>query len=303
MRRGGHRLDAGASVAVAGRGARGRGAFVRQGQQRGGVRLRLELGGVRATAWGSAITRRSSWPCPSRPPRGTACWWRRGEDRALATRLLAGAARRVVRALRASGVHVLFPRDEGNEAERMGGERLPAPRRLSVSLVSPRSDDLRRVPGALQLQAAKPDQARAARRARARNHGETLPPEGHTRELARTMHALLRVDHRASTACGAGMYLNEALLRGRGRALPRPAGLGGGARRSQRASRWRARSTSCQGAAPVRPLLGRPRGRALPALRRLLLRGHPALHRARHRRLRAGRRGASTSAHAGSSRR
>ena len=124
---------------------------------------------------------------------------------------------------------------------------------------------------------------------------ETLAPEGHTREVARTMHALY-----ASTIDKHGvwgrLYLNERFFetlveRFRDR-------LAWVVARDVASGRIVAGAFNVVGGAtPLRPVLGDAHGGTVPALRRLLLRGDCALRRARHRRLRAGRgRGAQATA-------
>jgi predicted N-acyltransferase len=114
---------------------------------------------------------------------------------------------------------------------------------------------------------------------------ETLAPEGHTRELARTMHGFY-----ASTVENHGrwgrLYLSESFFeavveRFRDRlawVVARDARRGavGGAFNVVKGSRLYGRYWGASVAA------------AVPALRRLLLRGHPPRDRARPRRLRAG---------------
>ena len=72
------------------------------------------------------------------------------------------------------------------------------------------------------------------------------------------------------------LYLNERVLRDRRRALPRPPGLGRRARRPRAGASSAGAFNVVKRQAPLRPLLGRRASDVpVPALRRLLLRGHP----------------------------
>ena len=300
VRRRGHGLAAGASVAVARREARRRRAVVREGSQRGRVRLRLELGRPRAPHRASATTRRSSSPCRSRRPRATGCSSRRGRTVLLATRLVAAAAREWCGRFRGGGVHVLFPRQTGGG--RPAWEESGYLPRYGFQFhwfregATTFDEYLARFTSKQRNQIKRELRGVAERGITV----ETLAPGEHTRELARTMHGLLRVDDREARDVGADVSPRGLLRRG-GRAFPRIVSRGSSrgtaagdviARRVQRGAR----------ATTLRALLGRVGGGAVPALRRLLLRGHPLRDRARARRVRARRGRASTSGRAGSSR-
>jgi predicted N-acyltransferase len=129
-----------------------------------------------------------------------------GEDRALLTRMLAQAAREWAGRAKASSVHVLFPREsEADDWEAAGYYR-----RAGFQFHWHRDgattfdEYLKRFSSKRRNQIKR--EVRGVREA-----GlvvETLPPEGHTREVARTMHALY-----ASTIDKHGvwgrLYLNE----------------------------------------------------------------------------------------------
>ena len=116
---------------------------------------------------------------------------------------------------------------------------------------------------------------------------ETLPPEGHTREIARAMHSFY-----ASTVDKHGpwgrLYLNEQFFdwlvdhfKDR---------LAWVVARDARGTPIGGAFNVAKGKRMYGRYWGTRLGRAQPALRPLLLRGHPLVHRARHRRLRGRRR-------------
>ena len=182
--------------------ARGRGAVVPQGPQRGRVRLRLELGGLRAPRGHPVLPegrRRGALHAGDGRPRA-----RRARRRPRGvTRIVAQAAREWCGRAKGSSVHVLFPRQR--RGRRLGGERIPAARRLSVPLVSRGGHDVRRVPRALHLQAPQPDQARAARRARGGDRRRDARAGGaHARGRADDARAL-RVDDRQARRLGSAL--------------------------------------------------------------------------------------------------
>ena len=226
-----------------------------------------------------------------------------GEDRARSRPALRAGGARVVQArLQGRRACTCSSRARSDDGPRLGGRAGTSGATASSSTGSAtaprRSTTTSR---ASRRSSATRSSASSAACATAGSPSRRSPPESHTREVARTMHGFY-----ASTIDKHGMwgrlYLNEALLRRRRRALPRPPGLGRRAEDRARAHRRR-RVQRGRRPPPLRPLLGRGRGRALPPLRRLLLRRHPPLRRAGPRRLRAGRAAASTSGRAASCRR
>jgi predicted N-acyltransferase len=129
-----------------------------------------------------------------------------GEDRTTATRLHAGAAREWCKQLGASSVHVLFPREEEASAWEAAGYM----RRDGFQFHWFRDGASTFDEYLARFSSKQRNQVKRELRG-VREHGitvETLSPERHTRELARTMYAFY-----ASTIDKHGMwgrlYLNE----------------------------------------------------------------------------------------------
>jgi predicted N-acyltransferase len=132
-----------------------------------------------------------------------------GEDRAVATRLLAGAAREWCKSFKGSGVNVLFPREEGSAAWEEAGYLRREGFQFHWFRRGARTfdDHLARFNSKQRNQIK-----RELRGVRERGITvATLRPEEHTRELARVMHGFY-----ASTIERHGMwgrmYLNEAFF-------------------------------------------------------------------------------------------
>jgi predicted N-acyltransferase len=129
-----------------------------------------------------------------------------GEDRARVTRLLAGAGRELAQAVKASSVHVLFPREEEASLWEESGYL----RRDGFQYHWFR-DGADTFDGYLARFSSKQRNQIKRELRTVKEHGltvETLPPEAHTPALARTMHGFY-----ASTVEKHGMwgrlYLNE----------------------------------------------------------------------------------------------
>ncbi len=125
---------------------------------------------------------------PFTPATGDRVLVAEGEDPAAAIRLLAGAAREVATAAKASSVHVLFPREEEAEAWEASGYL----RRDGFQYHWSR-DGLTSFDGYLARFSSKQRNQIKRELRTVRERGivvETLPPEGHTPEIARTMHSL-----------------------------------------------------------------------------------------------------------------
>jgi predicted N-acyltransferase len=143
---------------------------------------------------------------PFTPATGDRVLVAEGEDRARATRLLAGAARQLAEAVKASGVHVLFPREE----EATYWEESGYLRREGFQYHWFR-DGADTFDGYLARFSSKQRNQIKRELRTVKDQGfvvETLPPEAHTLALARTMHSFY-----ASTVEKHGMwgrhYLNE----------------------------------------------------------------------------------------------
>jgi predicted N-acyltransferase len=135
-----------------------------------------------------------------------------GEDRALATRLLARAAREWCSHVKGGGVHVLFPREEGEEGA-SGWEESGYLRREGFQFHWFRHGATTFDEHLARFNSKQRNQVKRELRG-VRERGitvETLPPEAHTRELARAMHGFY-----ASTIERHGrwgrLYLNEAFF-------------------------------------------------------------------------------------------
>lgn len=134
-----------------------------------------------------------------------------GEDRGLMTRLIAGAAREWCSRFKGGGVHVLFPREE--PAESQAWEQSGYLRREGFQFHWFRNGATSFDEYLARFTSKQRNQIKRELRG-VHDHGvtvETLPPEGHTRELARTMHGFY-----ASTIENHGMwgrmYLREAFF-------------------------------------------------------------------------------------------
>ncbi|MGD0524869.1 MAG: GNAT family N-acetyltransferase [Polyangiaceae bacterium] len=134
-----------------------------------------------------------------------------GEDRALMTRLLAGAARQWCGEFKGGGVHVLFPRDEPEVAKAF--EESGYLRREGFQFHWFRHADTTFDAYLGRFTSKQRNQIKRELRGVAERGVtvETLPPEQHTRALARTMHGFY-----ASTIENHGMwgrmYLRESFF-------------------------------------------------------------------------------------------
>jgi hypothetical protein len=134
-----------------------------------------------------------------------------GEDRTLMTRLIAGAAREWCSRFKGGGVHVLFPRE--NPAESLAWEESGYLRREGFQFHWFRHGATTFDEYLARFTSKQRNQIKRELRG-VKDRGvtvETLPPQGHTRELARAMHGFY-----VSTVENHGrwgrMYLSEAFF-------------------------------------------------------------------------------------------
>ena len=247
---------------------------VREGEQRGRVRLRLELGRRRASAWGIRVLPEARLRDPVHAGHGRPRAGRAGRGSRRGRPPLRRRRARPVREARLSSAHVLFPRDA--EARARGSARAaPADRRRSTTGRTRATGSIGRLPRPLQREEAPPAskrEMRAAGEAAAMTHRDAPAREALLdRRRARDV-SLLRAHGRQSST-GASRYLTEGFFSVRRRALRRSPRAGSSRRRSGEpvAGAFNAN----EGRPPLRPLLGLvgpgSRGEPVPPLQRLLL--------------------------------
>jgi predicted N-acyltransferase len=146
---------------------------------------------------------------PFTPATGDRVLVARGEDRAEATRTMAAAARQLCAQTRASGVHVLFPREEEASTWESSGYL----RREGFQYHWFR-EDATTFDGYLARFSSKHRNQIKREIRQVHDAGvdvEVLAPEGHTRELARKMHAFYETTIDKHGPWGR-LYLNDAFF-------------------------------------------------------------------------------------------
>ena len=176
-------------------------AIVRKGNSRRRIRLRLERWADAAHRMGIEYYPKIVVAVPFTPIAGDRVLVAPGHDRAGIVRVFAAAAREWCGRVGASGVHVLFPRDE----EASAWEECGYLRRDGFQFHWFRHGDTTYDEYLARLTSKQRNQAKREARG-VRDSGiviETLAPAAHTREVARTMHAFYRSTIRKTRRLGA----------------------------------------------------------------------------------------------------